>query len=53
VALAQVDAVEARASIAQQEYALRIAWLRLEQALQQPVGPGLLAWDHAVPEVRP
>jgi outer membrane protein TolC len=52
VTRAQLDAVEARATLAQQEYALRIDWLRLEQALQQPVGSGLLAWRLAVPEVR-
>ena len=50
VIAARIDDIEARAALVQQEHRAREAWLRLEVTLQQPIGEGLLAWQHAVPE---
>ncbi len=53
VITASIDDLDARSALLQQQHDARTAWLRLELALQQPVGEGLLAWQHAVPEVAP
>lgn len=53
VIAARIDEVEARAQLSQQQQRAREAWLQLELALQQPVGPGLLAWQHATPAEQP
>ncbi|MBL8729414.1 MAG: TolC family protein, partial [Planctomycetes bacterium] len=53
VIAAAIDDLDARTALLQQQHGARSAWLRLELALQQPVGEGLLAWQCAVPEMAP
>lgn len=53
VIAARIDAVEADVLLVQARHAARVAWLRLEQAVQHPIGPGLLHWQRAAPQEEP
>ncbi len=50
---ARLDDVAARKAFAQLQHDARRAWLACELTAQQPVGTGLLAWQHNDPEGSP